>query len=50
MLRDPHHPQTLFQHTNPQLRVLQLALELCDEFQTGWCGRNGKRTHSMDTG
>src|SRR6266404_3644454 len=42
---DPHQPQSLFQHPNPQLRVLQLALELCDEFQIGWGGRNGRRTH-----
>jgi hypothetical protein len=33
---DPHQPQTLFEHANPQLRVLQLALQLCDEFQIGW--------------
>jgi hypothetical protein len=36
-LLDPHQPQALFQHTNPQLRILQPALQLCDEFQIGWC-------------
>jgi hypothetical protein len=36
ILLDPHQPHTLFQHTNPQLRVLELALKLCDEFQIGW--------------
>ena len=36
ILLDAHQPQTLFQHTNPQLRVLQPALQLCDEFQIGW--------------
>jgi len=37
ILLDPHQPQTLFQHANPQLHILQLALQLCDEFQIGWC-------------
>ena len=37
ILPDAHQPQTLFQHPNLQLRVLQPALQLCDEFQTGWC-------------
>ena len=37
ILLDPHQPQTLFQQANPQLRTLQLALQLCDEFQIGWC-------------
>jgi len=37
ILFDAHQPQTLFQHANPQLRVLQPALQLCDEFQIGWC-------------
>jgi hypothetical protein len=36
ILLDPHQPQSLFQQPNPQLRVLQLALQLCDEFQIGW--------------
>jgi hypothetical protein len=36
ILLDPHQPQSLFQYPNPQLRVLQLALQLCDEFQIGW--------------
>src|SRR5271165_2237828 len=36
ILLDAHQPQLLFQHTNPQLRVLQPALQLCDEFQIGW--------------
>jgi hypothetical protein len=34
---DPHQPQSLFQYPNPQLRILQLALQLGDEFQIGWC-------------
>src|SRR5208337_622785 len=33
ILLDAHQPQLLFQHPNPQLRVLQPALQLCDEFQ-----------------
>jgi hypothetical protein len=36
ILLDPHQPQSLFQYPNPQLRVQQLALQLCDEFQIGW--------------
>jgi len=36
ILLDPHQPQTLLQHANPQLCVLQLALQSCDEFQIGW--------------
>jgi hypothetical protein len=36
ILLDPHQAQTLFQHTNLQLRILQPALQLCDEFQIGW--------------
>jgi hypothetical protein len=36
ILLDPHQPQTLFQHTNPQLSVLELALQSCDKFQIGW--------------
>jgi hypothetical protein len=35
ILLDSHQPQSLFQHTNPQLCVLELALQLCDEFQIG---------------
>jgi hypothetical protein len=34
---DLHQPQALFQHPNPQLRILQPALQLCDEFQISWC-------------
>ena len=37
ILLDPHQPQTLFQNTNPTLRVLQSAFQLGDEFQIGWC-------------
>jgi hypothetical protein len=36
ILLNSYQPQTIFQHTNPQLRVLQPALQLCDEFQIGW--------------
>ncbi len=36
ILLDAHQPQLLFQHTNPQLRVPQPALQSCDEFQIGW--------------
>ena len=32
ILLDPQQPQSLFQQPNPQLRVLKLALQLCDEF------------------
>jgi hypothetical protein len=37
ILLDAHQPQLLFQHANPQLRVLQPSPQLCDEFQIGWC-------------
>jgi hypothetical protein len=37
ILLDSQQPQALFQYPNPQLRILQLALQLCDEFQVGWC-------------
>jgi hypothetical protein len=36
ILLDPHQSQTLFQHANPQFRVLQPALQLGNEFQIGW--------------
>jgi len=35
ILCNPHQPQMLFQHTNPQFRILQPALQLGDEFQVG---------------
>ena len=35
------------QHTRIRSsRVVQLALQLRDEFQIGWCRRNGRRTHN----
>src|ERR1019366_1295987 len=46
ILLDPHQPQTLFQHANPQLRVLQPALQLCDEFQIGILDRNSRQVAS----
>src|SRR5271166_3805947 len=46
ILLDAHQPQLLFQHTNPQLRVLQPVPQLCDEFQIGRCGRDGSFTHN----
>src|SRR5271165_4215448 len=46
ILLDAHQPQLLFQHTNPQLRVLQPAPQLCDELQVGRCGRDGSFTHN----
>jgi hypothetical protein len=45
ILLDPHQSQTLFQHTNLQLRKLQPAFQLCDELQIGWRRRNGSFTH-----
>ena len=45
ILLDPHQSQTLFQHTNLQLRILQPVFQLCDEFQIGWRRRNGRFTH-----
>ena len=36
ILLDPHQPQTLLQHANPQLRVLQAGPQLGDKFQIGW--------------
>ena len=36
IFRDSHQPQSLLQHPNLQFRVLQLALQLCDEYQIGW--------------
>src|ERR1035437_1106119 len=37
VLLNPHQPQTLFTHANPHIRVLQPALQFCDEFKIGWC-------------
>ena len=37
ILFNPQQPQSLFQYPNPQLRVLQPAPQLCDQFQIGWC-------------
>jgi hypothetical protein len=36
ILLEAQQPQPLFQQANPQFRVLQPALQLCNEFQIGW--------------